>query len=78
MPYILYVRQMSNGRLEIGTAPSLEQRFKQPGATSGRREEQALYFESHPNQESAEKRAGEIKKWPKAKKLFLMQGKVPD
>jgi predicted GIY-YIG superfamily endonuclease len=84
MSYFLYVRQMSNGRLDVGTAPSLDQRFKQQvrpgesGDSSDRRMEQALYFESHPDREAAEKREREIRKWPKAKKLALMHGKVPD
>lgn len=80
MSYFLYILQMSNGQLYVGTTSDLDERFKRhihreaARTTSVLGVDKLLYFEVHPDRVVAEKRERQIKKWSHAKKFALIKG----
>ena len=80
MPYFLYILQMSNGQLYVGTTSDLGRRFERhiqheaARTTSVLGVEDLLYSEIHPDRATAEKREHQIKNWTRAKKVALIKG----
>jgi predicted GIY-YIG superfamily endonuclease len=80
VPHFLYILQMSNGQLYVGTTSNLDERFNRhihhqaARTTSVLGVERLLYSEAHPDRVTAEKRERQIKKWSRAKKLALVRG----
>jgi putative endonuclease len=80
MPYFLYILQMSNGQLHVGTTANLQQRLQDHRRHYAARTtkllgaELLLYTEEHPDRFTAEKRERQIKKWSHAKKEALIAG----
>jgi putative endonuclease len=77
--YLLYILECENGSLYTGITTDIKRRFKEHTSGSGghyTRSQKVLrvaYTEPHPNRPSALKREAEIKSWPRAKKLALIQ-----
>lgn len=80
MPYFLYILEMSNGQLYVGTTSDLNQRLIRHANHEAARTtsilgiEKLLYSETHPNRAIAEKRERQIKKWSRPKKEALIRG----
>ena len=82
MPYFLYILRMSNGQLYVGSTSDLDQRFERhinhtaARTTSVLGVERLLYSEEYPDRSKAEGRERQLKKWSKAKKMALIEGKM--
>jgi predicted GIY-YIG superfamily endonuclease len=80
MTYFLYILQMSNGQLYVGTTSNLDERFNRHIHREGARTtsvlgvDKLLYSEVHPDRVTAEKRERQIKKWSRVKKMALVNG----
>ncbi len=78
MPYV-YLVQCADGSLYTGWAVDVERRVKTHNAGRGarytrwHRPVQLVYIEEQPNRAAAMKREAEIKRWPRRKKLQLIQ-----
>ena len=76
--YFVYLIECQDGTLYTGITTNVERRFKEHtlgkgGAyTRSKKPKKLLYTETHPNRSSALKRESEIKSWPRAKKLTLI------
>ncbi len=79
MPYV-YLLQCADGSLYTGWAIDVERRVKAHNAGRGARYTRwhrpvnLVYVEEQPDRGSAMKREAEIKRWPREKKLQLVQG----
>lgn len=79
--YFLYILKCKNGSLYTGVTTDVERRVKEHKSGKGARYTRAkgaskvVYTEPHPDRSSAQKREAEIKSWPRAKKLNLIEEK---
>ena len=79
MPYFVYLLECADGSLYTGVTTDVKRRFAEhKGGTGGhftraRGAKCIVYTEKHPGRSSAQKREAEIKSWPRAKKLALVQ-----
>lgn len=77
--YHLYILECADGSLYTGITNNLELRFKKHKEGSGAKYTRArgavkiMYAEDHPSRSAAQRREGEIKRWPRKKKLRLVQ-----
>ncbi len=77
MPYV-YIVECANGTLYTGWTVNVEQRVKVHNAGRGARYTRMhgpvklVYFEELPDRVAAQKRELEIKRWPREKKLHLI------
>jgi len=78
MPFV-YIVQCNDGSLYTGWAVDVERRVKAHNAGRGakytkwHRPVKLVYAEEHPTRTAAMKREAEIKKWPRAQKLKLVE-----
>ncbi len=76
--YFVYILECEDGSLYTGITTDIERRFAEHKAGTGGRYTRAngavriVYAEKHSNRSSASKREAEIKKWPREKKLALL------
>ena len=77
MPYV-YIVECADGTLYTGWTVNVEQRVKVHNAGRGARYTRMhgpvrlVYFEELPDRVAAQKRELEIKRWPREKKLHLI------
>jgi putative endonuclease len=77
--YFVYLLECVDGTLYTGITTEPERRLKEhtegKGAryTRARKPTRIAYTEEHPDRSSASKREAEIKKWPRQKKVELIQ-----
>ena len=83
MPYLVYILKCADATLYTGITNNLERRVwkhnnSKEGAayTRARRPVSVLYTEEFPTKGGAMKRELEIKKYTRADKLLLIQGKL--
>ena len=80
MPYFVYILRTSSNTLYIGQTNNLEKRIKEHKNKSSKSAKYIRYFKSfklvysekHSTREEAMKREIELKKWPRAKKEFII------
>ncbi len=78
--YFVYLLKCKDGSLYTGITTDVVRRLKEHKAGEGghytraRGASKMLYSEDHANRSSASKREAEIKGWPRAKKLRLVNG----
>ncbi|HYD93431.1 MAG TPA: GIY-YIG nuclease family protein [Candidatus Paceibacterota bacterium] len=76
--YFVYLVECSDRSLYTGITTDVARRMREHAAGTGARYTRArkirklLYSERHANRSSASKREAEIKRWPRAKKLALV------
>jgi len=77
--YLVYIIECGDGSLYTGITTDVERRFREhkdkSGShyTSAKKAVRITYTEQHPDRSSASKRELQIKKWPRQKKLDLIQ-----
>ena len=80
MTWVVYMVECSDGSIYTGLTSDMERRWNEhTGAkgskyTSFHRAVKLLWTESHDDQQSAEKREMQIKRWTRRKKLALASG----
>lgn len=78
--YYVYILECDDGSLYTGITTDLKRRLKEHKSGSGarytrsRKAARFVYTEKRPDRSSALKREAEIKRWPKRKKLDLING----
>lgn len=78
--YFVYLLECSDGSIYTGISTDVERRFTEHTKGTGghftrsRIPTKILYTEEHPSRGAALKREYEIKSWPRAKKLELVNG----
>jgi predicted GIY-YIG superfamily endonuclease len=78
--WYLYIIHCSDNSLYTGVTTDVSRRVKEHNLKTGgiytrtRTPVELIYQESHPNRSSALKRELQIKKWPRTKKLALING----
>ena len=78
MPYFLYILECYDKALYTGITTNIERRFaehkrgKGGHYTSSNKPTKVLYTEEYPTRSEALKREAQIKRWPRAKKLALI------
>ncbi|MDP3800412.1 MAG: GIY-YIG nuclease family protein [bacterium] len=76
--YFVYIIKCKDGSLYTGITTDLKRRFEEHKTGKGGSYTRAkkvikiVYKEKHSNRSSASKREAEIKKWPRVKKLNLV------
>ena len=81
MPYV-YIVECADGTLYTGWTVNVEQRVKVHNAGRGARYTRMhgpvklVYFEELPDRVAAQKRELEIKRWPREKKLHLINDQL--
>ena len=79
-----YILECRNGALSTGVTDNLERRFSENKSGKGghytqyNRPTKILYSEVFDNKIIAENRESQIKRWSRAKKLTLSQGKIEE
>ncbi len=79
-PYWVYLLEMANGHIYVGYTSDVERRFEEHASGRGARTTRVfgarriLYQEVHQTRAAAMRREIEIKTWPRAKKLALLEG----
>ena len=82
MQFYVYILRYSDGSLYVGQTTDIEKRLYTHNAgkgstyTSNRRPVKLLYKEIQPNKNDALKRETQLKKWTRAKKQALIEGKI--
>jgi len=77
----VYILKCANGSLYTGVTSNLERRFKEHISGKGGRHTklfhpaEIIFSEKHETLDSAEKREQQIKRWSRAKKLALLEGR---
>jgi putative endonuclease len=77
--YFVYLLKCKDGSMYTGITTDLMRRLKEHKAGQGGRYTRAkgamkiMYSEKHKNRSSASKREAEIKLWPRARKITLIQ-----
>jgi len=80
--YFLYILECEDKSLYTGITTDIERRLKEHKEGIGSRYTKArkavgfLYVEKHENRSEASKRELEIKKWPRSKKLNLIENSL--
>jgi len=80
MSYFVYILRTSSNTLYVGQTNNLEKRIKEHKNKSSKSAKYIRYFKSfelvysekHSTREEAMKREIELKKWPRAKKEFII------
>ena len=81
MPHFFYLARCSDGSLYAGTCVDLNEREAKHNAGTGakytrsRRPIRIIHHEEFETLSAARRREAEVKKWPKAKKEFLLKSK---
>ncbi|MDD4628930.1 MAG: GIY-YIG nuclease family protein [Candidatus Peribacteraceae bacterium] len=81
MPHFFYLARCSDGSLYAGTCVHVKEREAKHNAGTGakytrsRRPVVIIHFEEFRTLSEARQREAEVKKWPKAKKEFLLESK---
>ncbi len=79
-PYFVYILLCSDGTLYVGSTSDLVKRERVHnegrGAkyTSGRRPVCVVYSEVHQSRSAAQRREAQLKRWPRPKKMALVEG----
>ncbi|MBU6388588.1 GIY-YIG nuclease family protein [Patescibacteria group bacterium] len=79
MQYFVYLLECGDGSLYTGITTDVKRRFAEHQSGTGGRFTRAkkatriVYTERHPDRSSAQKREAEIKSWPRAEKLALVE-----
>ncbi len=82
--WYIYILKCSDGALYTGITDNLERRFNEHKQGKGghytnyNRPFEILFTEIFQNRSQAEEREQQIKRWSKAKKLALIEGKLGD
>lgn len=77
--YWVYILECADGSLYTGITTELDRRLQEHKEGKGGHYTKSkgalkfLYNETHPNRSSASKREAEIKRWPREKKVDLIQ-----
>jgi len=82
MSYFVYILRTSSNTLYIGQTNNLEKRIKEHKKKSSKSAKyiryyssfQLVYSETHSSRTKAMRREAELKKWPRAKKVALING----
>lgn len=80
MPYFVYIIECKNKSLYTGITTDLKRRFKEHKSGKGAHytkcnpPKKIVYVEKYKNRSQASKREAEIKKWPRSKKINLING----
>ncbi len=77
--WYVYIIECNDGQLYTGMTQDLERRLREhthrgSHFTSYNPLKSLLYSETHPTEEQAKAREGQIKRWSRAKKLALARG----
>lgn len=84
MEHYVYFLLMKDGRIYVGETANITHREKQYLAGKGGKTtvafggERIIYYEIHPDRQSALKRERQIKRWTHAKKLALATGNTAE
>lgn len=79
MPYFVYLLECEDGSLYTGITTDVERRFLEHTNgmgghfTKAKKAKRIVYTERHSSRSAASKREAEIKKWPREKKLALIE-----
>ena len=79
MPYFVYLLECEDGSLYTGITTDVERRFAEHKSgigsrfTRAKKAKRIVYTEKQPNRSVAQKRESEIKRFPREKKLSLIQ-----
>jgi len=79
VPYFVYLLECGDGSLYTGVTTDVERRLAEHKSgvgshfTRAKGAKRIVYTEPHSDRSRAQKREAEIKKWPRAKKLALVQ-----
>jgi len=79
VPYFVYLLECEDGSLYTGITTDVERRFAEHKSgigshfTRAKKAKCIVYTEKQPNRSAAQKRESEIKRFPREKKLFLIQ-----
>ena len=82
MKWTVYMLHLRNGTIYVGHTNDLHRRYTEHSTARGSKATQdskpveLLYSEEHPDRLSAVRRERQLKKWTKAKKLALAEGKL--
>ena len=80
MTWVVYMILCSDGSIYTGMSSDMERRWNEHSETKGskytgsHRAVKLLWAESHKDEESAEKREMQVKRWTRRKKLALASG----
>jgi putative endonuclease len=80
--WYVYILKCADGLLYTGSTTDIERRLKEHnrgkggGCTRGRLPVKLVHQELLPNRSQAQKRESQIKKWPRQKKLALINGNL--
>ena len=78
----LYILKTETGKFYTGITDNLDRRFQEHRIGKGGhytkydRPQACIYSEKFPTRKQAEAREQQIKRWTRAKKLALMEGKI--
>ena len=84
MPYFVYLLQLKNGQIYVGSTGDLARRIAEHRNGQGGRTtsigkvRDLMYSEEYPSRLMAEAREAQLKRWTRAKKLALARGDKSD
>jgi putative endonuclease len=79
VPYFVYILECEDGSLYTGITTDVERRFAEHKSgigsnfTRAKKAKRIVYTKQYPGRSSASKREAEIKAWPRARKLTLIE-----
>ena len=82
MPHLVYILELLNGKLYVGSTSDIDRRLKDHGKGFGDRTtllggyKKLLYTESFPTLSAAHSRERQLKGWSHAKKIALASGNL--